>query len=145
MDGHTVRHRNRQSDSTLNHEIMQLLAFYSNKRAKMALVCSPEFLRLPQPFFFFVPFREEFTRISLCLYSASNPHSLIPCLLTDQNSQTIFEKGHSRNISLKLFQNITSSFREDGFPRICSCLYSESSPHSPEPCSLIDQNLANNF
>ena len=38
----------------------------------MALDRSPEFLRLPQPFFF-VPFREEFTRISLCLYSASSP------------------------------------------------------------------------
>ena len=35
--------------------------------------------------FFFVPFREEFARISLCLYRASNPHILIPCLLTDQN------------------------------------------------------------
>ena len=32
-----------------------------------------------------VPFREEFTRTSLSLYSASNPHSLIPCLMTDQN------------------------------------------------------------
>ena len=50
----------------------------------MALVRSPEFLRLPSPIFF-VPFREEFTRISLCLYSARNPHSLIPYLLTDQN------------------------------------------------------------
>ena len=28
------------------------------------------------------PFREEFTRISLCLYSASSPHSLILCVLT---------------------------------------------------------------
>ena len=54
------------------------------KRAKMALDRSPEYLKLPLPFFF-VPFREEFTRISLCLYSASSPHSLIPCLLTDQN------------------------------------------------------------
>ena len=60
-------------------------------------------------------------------------------------SQTVFENGHSRNISMKLFQNLTSSFREDGFLRICSCSYSESSPHSPEPCSWIDQNLANDF
>ena len=53
----------------------------NNKRAKMALDRLPEFWRLPGHFF--VPFREEFTSISL--YSASSPHSLIPCLLTDQN------------------------------------------------------------
>ena len=41
---------------------------------------------------------------------------------------------------MKLFQNLTSSYREDGFVRICSCLYSERSPHLPEPCSWIDQN-----
>ena len=35
--------------------------------------------------FFFVAFREKFTRISVCLYSASSPHSLMPCLFTDQN------------------------------------------------------------
>ena len=28
---------------------------------------------------------------------------------------------------MKLFQNLTSSFREDGFLRTCSCSYSESS------------------
>ena len=60
-------------------------------------------------------------------------------------SQTIFEKGHSRNISMKLFQNLTSSFREDGFLRICSCSYSESSPHSAVPCLWTDQNFSNNF
>ena len=67
-----------------------------------------------------------------CLYQVYRPIKI---------SQKIFEKGHSRNISMKLFQNMTSSFREDGFLRICSCLYSESSPHSPEPCSWIDKNL----
>ena len=46
---------------------------------------------------------------------------------------------------MKLFQNLTSSFREGGFLRICSCSYSESSPHSPEPCSWINKNFANNF
>ena len=51
----------------------------------MALDRSHEFLRLPKPIFFFVTFTEEFTRISLCLYSASSPYLLIPCLLTDQN------------------------------------------------------------
>ena len=105
----------------------------------MALDCTPEYLRGPQPFFFFVTFREKVKRISLCI-----PHLLMPCLLTDQISRTIFEKGHPRNISVELFQNLTSGFREDFF-RICSCLYSESSLHSLEPCLMMDQNFANNF
>ena len=41
------------------------------------------------------------------------PHSLIPCLLRDQNFKNNSEKGHSRNISMRLFQNLTNSFRED--------------------------------
>ena len=45
-----------------------------NKRAKMALDRSPDFLKLLWPFFFFFAFREEFTRISLCLYSARSPY-----------------------------------------------------------------------
>ena len=36
--------------------------------------------------------------------------------------RTIFEKGHHRNIPVKLFQNLTSSFGED-FLRISSCPY----------------------
>ena len=90
----------------------------------MALDRSPDFLRLLQPIFFiFVAFREEFTRISLCLYSARSLHSLIPCLMTDQIFKNNSEKGHSRNISLRLFKNPTNSFRED-FLGIC--LYSNS-------------------
>ena len=65
--------------------------------------------------------------------------------MTDQNSLTIFEKGQSRNISVKLFQNLTSCFGEEDFLRISSCLYSTRSPHSPEPCLLMDQNFMNNF
>ena len=53
---------------------------------------------------FFVAFREEFTRISICLYSASSPHLLMPCLLTDNPA--------------KLFQNLTSGFRGQEFWRI---------------------------
>ena len=60
-------------------------------------------------------------------------------------SQTIFEKGHPRNIPVKFFQNLTSSFREDDFLRTSSCPYSARSPHSPEPCLWTDQNFANNF
>ena len=79
----------------------------------MALDRSPDFLRLLLPIFFLVAFSEEFTRISLCLYSARSLHSLILCLLTDQNFKNNSEKGHSRNISMRLFQNLTNSFRED--------------------------------
>ena len=47
--------------------------------------------------------------------------------------QTSFEKGHPRNIPVKLFQNLTSGFGEKSFLRISSCPYSAKSPHSPEP------------
>ena len=47
--------------------------------------------------------------------------------------QTLFEKGHPRNIPVKLFQNLTSGFGEKRFLRISSCPYSAKSPHSPEP------------
>ena len=59
--------------------------------------------------------------------------------------RTIFEKGHLRNIPVKLFQNLTSSFREEDFLRISSCPYSARGPHSPEPCFWAEQNFANNF
>ena len=55
--------------------------------------------------------------------------------------QTIFETGHSRNISMKSFQNLTSGFREEDFLRISSCPYSARSPYSPEPCLWTDQFL----
>ena len=60
-------------------------------------------------------------------------------------SRTIFEKGHPRNIPVKLFQNLNSSFGEEDFLRISSCPYSARSPHSPEPCFCADQNFATNF
>ena len=50
-------------------------------RAKMALDRSHEC----EPTIFLVALREEFTRISLCPYNASSPHSPIPCFSTDQN------------------------------------------------------------
>ena len=60
-------------------------------------------------------------------------------------SRTIFEKGHLRNIPVKLFQNQTCSFWEEDFMRISSCQYSARSPHSPEPCFWTDQNFTSTF
>ena len=78
---------------------------------------------------------KDFLRISSCPYSARRSHSPEPCLWTDQNfAKNFFEKGHPRNIPVKLFQNLTSSFGEEDFLRISSCPYSARSPHSPEPC-----------
>ena len=56
-------------------------------------------------------------------------------------SRTIFEKGHQRKIPVKLFQNLTSGFREE-FLKMSYGLYSARSPHSPEPCLGTDQNFA---
>ena len=60
-------------------------------------------------------------------------------------SRTLFEKGHPRNIPVKLFQNLTRSIGEKDFLRISSCPYSARSPHSLETCFWADQNFANNF
>ena len=60
-------------------------------------------------------------------------------------SQTIFEKDHQRNISVKLFQNLTAGFWEEDILRISSCPYSARSPHSAEPWFWTDQNFTNNF
>ena len=90
-------------------------------------------------------FGEDFLRISSCPYSARSPHSPEPCLWMDQNFANSFQKGHPRNIPVKLFQNLTSGFGEEDFLRIPSCPYSARSPHSPEPCLWMDQNFANTF
>ena len=34
-------------------------------------------------------------------------------------SRTVFEKGHTRNIPMKLFKNLTISFRQEDFLGIC--------------------------
>ena len=92
-----------------------------------------------QFFFFFVAFREEFTRIFLC------PHSPEPCLLMDQNFAYSFWKGFPRNIPVKLYQNLTSGFREKDYLRISSCLYTPRSLYSPEPCLWMNQNFTKSF
>ena len=59
--------------------------------------------------------------------------------------EQFLKKGHPRKMSVKLFQNLISSFGEKDFLRISSCPKSAQSPHSPEPCLLTDQNSANSF
>ena len=46
---------------------------------------------------------------------------------------------------MKLFLNLNCGFSEEDLLRICSCLYSENSPHLLIPCLLTDQNFGNNF
>ena len=53
-----------------------------------------------------------------------------PCFQRIKISRTIFEKGHTRNNLVKLFQILTSSFRED-FLRISSCPFIAKSLSSP--------------
>ena len=82
--------------------------------------------------------------------SASSHHLLMPCLLTDQNFTNNFKKGHPRNISMGLFQNLTSGFREEDFFRNSSYLYIESLysariPCTPVPSLWTDQNFSSNF
>ena len=89
---------------------------------------------------------EDFLRISLCPFIVQeDPIHQSHVFGRIKISQTIFEKGHPRNIPAKLFQNVTSGFEEEDFLRISSCPYSARSPHSPEPCLWTDQNLATNF
>ena len=55
------------------------------------------------------------------------PPFTIPCLLTDQYFNNNSEKGHLRNISMRLFQILTNSFRED-ILGICLCTYCQVAP-----------------
>ena len=47
--------------------------------------------------------------------------------------QTVIEKGHTTNNLVKLFQILTSGFREEDFLRISSCPYSANSLFPPPP------------
>ena len=46
---------------------------------------------------------------------------------------------------MKLFQNLTSGLREKDILKISSCLYSERTHHSLQPCLMTDQNFPNTF
>ena len=88
---------------------------------------------------------KSFLRIYSCPYSAKSPLSPSHIYRQIKILQTLFEKGHPRNIPVKLIQNLTSSFGEENFLRISSCPYSARSPHSPAPCLWTDQNFTNTF
>ena len=88
-------------------------------------------------------FVEDFLKNFSCLYSARNPIHQSHVYGWIKISRRIFEKGHPRNIPVKLFQNLTSGFGD--FLRNSSCPYTARSPHSPQPCLLMDQNFANTF
>ena len=78
-------------------------------------------------------FGEDFLRISSCPYIVQEARIHQSHVFGwIKISRTLFEKGHPRNIPVKLFQNLTSSFGEEDFLRISSCRYSARSPHSPE-------------
>ena len=89
---------------------------------------------------------KDFLRISSCAYIVQDaPIHQSHVFLQIKISQTIFEKGHPRNIPAKIIQNLTSGFGEEIFLRISSCPYSARSPQSPDPCLWTDQNFTNNF
>ena len=73
----------------------------------------------------------------------SSPHSPEPCLLKDQNFPHNFRKASHKEHSDKSISNLSGSFRD--LLKISSCLLSASSPHSSDPCLLMDQNFTNNF
>ena len=58
---------------------------------------------------------EEFLRISSCSRCANSPHDQSYVSWQIKILRPVFEKGHPRNISLKLFPNLTSSFRKEDF------------------------------
>ena len=91
-------------------------------------------------------FREEnLLRLSSCPLVQETPIHQSHVYGQIKISWSLFEKGHPRNIPVKLFQNLTCSFGEEDFLRISSCPCSARSPHSPEQCLWTDQNFANNF
>ena len=84
--------------------------------------------------------RKDFLSVSSCLYSARSSHSPEPCFGWIKISRTVFEKGHPRNIPVKLFENPTSSSRRF----VKNCLKTSISlPWQPE--FLMESNSANNF
>ena len=81
---------------------------------------------------------EDFLRISSCPYIVQEaPIHQRHVFGRVKISQTIFEKGHPRNIPAKLFQNLTSGFGEEDFLRISSCPYGASVMYTPSYSSSV--------
>ena len=62
--------------------------------------------------------RSFFLRISSCPYSARSPHSPESYFWRIKISRILFEKGHLRNIPVKLFQNQTAVPEEKIFKEL---------------------------
>ena len=90
---------------------------------------------------------EDFLRISSCPYSAKSlpppPHGG-HVFRQVKISRTRFEKGHQRNIPVKLFQNRIRGFREEDFLRTCSCPYSAKSLPPPPMMAAMFFDTRNN-
>ena len=80
---------------------------------------------------FFVAFREEFTRIAICLYSASSSHLLMPSLLTDQNFANNFWKGSPIEQSCYIISKFDKQFQRRRILKNFSEVYTvkKASPH----------------
>ena len=90
-------------------------------------------------------FVEDFLKISSCPYSAKSPP---PAMFFQQIKilLTIFEKGHPRNIPVKLFLNLTRRFRVEDILRISSCPFgAKSLPPSPFKKGHTRNNLVKLF
>ena len=88
----------------------------------------------------------KFLRISSCPYDVNSLQPSEPSFLTYQNFANSFYKGHPRNNSVKLFQNLTNHFRKADFLRISSVPFGAINPPPlSEPCFLTNQNSVNSF
>ena len=92
----------------------------------------------------FVAFREEFTRISICLYSASSPHSLMPCLLTDQNFANNFWKGSPKEHFYEIISKSDKWFQRREFWRI-SLKSTQCKKPAPPPPPPIEPSMKIDF
>ena len=82
-----------------------------------------------------------FLRISSCLYSAKAPIHQSHIYRQIKILRTGFEKGHPRNIPVKLFQNLTNSFGEKSFIRISSCPYCAKKKKTFTRAIFIDRSI----
>ena len=90
----------------------------------------------------------NFLKKSRCLILSKNKtnksttyrcHQLPVVFRKIKTSRTVFEKGHQRNISGKLFQNLTSRFREEEFSEFFHvCIVQVAPVHQSHVSRLIE-------